>query len=273
MAWNYIFPSAEAIHKETGIRFIVTYRNEIVEQIDDFEISPEPSRKTPFDLPRLRSLKDELFTSMTAQQQERRRWELESLVEKNFMGENNRAATVLSQITGRNVSERTIQAWLIDPRRRSSRNCPHWAIKALKNYLENPENQARLDETRNARREFPRTLSPLAEVYDKHSVRRADADIEADGRRLGEWTGAKLSSLPEMICETERKHENNLSYLNKINGIILNAMRTCKNFDDFKEKVLGEQDELERIDNVVRRTRNAIEEKREEFSNSDGLLE
>ena len=49
-----------------------------------------------------------------------------------------RCASVISQITLRPLSARSVRAWLTDPTNPSARNCPDWAVKALVEYKSRP---------------------------------------------------------------------------------------------------------------------------------------
>ena len=49
-----------------------------------------------------------------------------------------RCALVISEITLRPLSARSVRAWLTDPTNPSSRNCPDWALTALLEYKSRP---------------------------------------------------------------------------------------------------------------------------------------
>ena len=142
-------------------------------------------------------------------EQDQRRWRLVGLVERHFGRDYDFVARIIEEKTGGKVSERTVQAWLIAPGRKSSRNCPEWAVKALEKYVNDPANGESL-QLYAARREA--TLSavkaPLAwsnEVRSSRAVELATASLECEDRRLRFWQDAIGAQSGKMLCELERR--------------------------------------------------------------------
>ncbi|MGZ5118896.1 MAG: hypothetical protein ACXWCY_26865 [Burkholderiales bacterium] len=132
------------------------------------------------------------------------RAELYALIHKHFAGDNTFAAQALSQISGKRVSERTIQAWLIAPGRVSSRNCPPWAVARLKEYVSNPENEGTLTLFVSlARDDGP--LSHAARVESQSSVSLATSLLEGEQACRKEWRQTPLSELAAKCAESQNE--------------------------------------------------------------------
>ena len=204
------------------------------------------------------------------QEQERRRSKLFSLVHHQFLSDTDWVAAAILERTSEKVSIRTIQAWLIQPNRRSSRNCPEWAIKALEEYVQDSSNQARFK----ARKELHQATvgvskSPLAwsnEVRASRAVEFATNELEDDERNLakyqkefGDRQGAVIFELYKELRNSNWRQHETLSAIHR-------AFQESKNFDECREMFL----EIERANSMthyfVRDAKQAIEKNSEEFS-------
>jgi hypothetical protein len=90
MIWKYIIGSPIARHLESGIDFNIEYRSKNIQGINDIEISPATRTNKQWTSEELTRFKESLWLHC---KDDERRMELRSLIDKEFLGENNRAAT------------------------------------------------------------------------------------------------------------------------------------------------------------------------------------
>lgn len=270
MAWNFLLGCTSAKNTESGAEFSVTYKSRNIQSIEDFDVLPAEKSVRKWTKEELHAVKQELWEHDANR---RVRDDVAALIQREFFGENYRAASAITKMTGKSISERTIQSWLIDPSRVSSRKCPAWALKAMRDYLAVPENKRNLEELAQYRKEFPQEAQFLNDVYDKHQVQMATAKIEDEKRARKRWEEASYSSLPTQLYELEKRVDGYLHYLSNTLAIITNTLSNCNDFDEFKRKVTVDLEAAFRAESAVSRTRKAIEEAREEFSNEEGLAE
>ncbi|KAB0654494.1 hypothetical protein [Burkholderia diffusa] len=269
MTWSYVYLSSRATHIESQTVFEIEFARNI-QSSADLTIRPLAGSKKKFSTAELKILRDELWENHLG---ERRRNEMRCLVENDFSGDRQQVATIISELTAKNVSVRSIQAWLIEPGKPSSRQCPEWALKALHDYTCRPENEQRL----RARREY-KAGQPLAikrtslDVYDKYAVDMATNQIEADQHKRDSWRNLPYGEIPDKLFELENRLTGHLHYLQTQLVAISIALRTCESFDEFKQKVLEDIDNQTSEDYFVREARRAIESRTDEFSNVEGLL-
>lgn len=186
---------------------------------------------------------------------------LARLIRSKLGGDNLRAARVISEITKKEVSARSIQAWLIDPLKQSSRTCPSWAVEALEQYSPPDQGDAIADWV------MPHSWN----VRANRSVEYAENAIEADERLKKKWAEANLSSLHERLYELERDY---LGWRNHFSDLVLafkTGLQRSESFEDFRKRVLAELDELSTVSFLVHDAKRAILQKTNEFSNADGL--
>jgi hypothetical protein len=202
---------------------------------------------------------------------ERRRFQLASLIRGKFLGENFRAADAITITSGKRVSARTLQSWLIEPGKPSNRKCPAWALKALEDFLADPQNEQDLARIAKHKSDFPQVFDHLDEIMDKREVEIATNAIAHDQCALEAWRKADFNSLPIKLFELEKRANRYLDYLGHTLLTITSALNRCKDFDVFKETVKEELRKAEVIDFELRTVQKAIEERQEEFSNDEGL--
>lgn len=270
MTWQYIFPSTKALETRTNTTFTVTFGRNVQSQ-DDIEIAPVMGSKAKFTPQYLTKLKSELWAVIF---QSHTRVEMRSIVEKDFGGDRHWAAYTLSDITKKSVSNRTVQAWLMEVGKPSSRTCPEWALQALKTYVSNPNNNAYLVEGRKHRASdssFSRAWS--AEVDNRHSVSFATNEILGEERRLHEWRSANFATLPVMLHKLEDQTQKYLSSLSGRLCAIESALEKSTSFEDFKSVALAAIRDKETAEWLVKDARRAIENSTGEFASEDGIVE
>lgn len=270
MTWQYVFPSNKALETTTNTTFNVKFgRN--VQSEDDIEISPIEGSKVKLTAADLTKLKSQLWVVIM---QSHTRSEMRCIVEKDFSGDRHWVAYTLSDITKKSVSNRTVQAWLMDPDKPSSRTCPEWALQALKTYIAAASNSAYLEEGRKHRESdssFSRAWA--AEVDNRHSVNFATNEILGEERRLREWQSANFNTLPVMINRLEDQTQKYLSSLSSRLCAIESALEKSTSFEDFKSVALAAIRDKDLAEWLVKDARRAIENRTGEFASEDGVVE
>lgn len=208
---------------------------------------------------------------------EQRRWRLLSLVQGHFGRDNDLVAQVIQRKTGERVSERSVQAWLIAPGRKSSRNVPEWAVKALEDYVADPANREYLEDYA-ARREA--TLGamqpPLVwsnEVRSSRSVELATASLEAEARRQRVWQDACGVQVGDMVFGLERELHAEMRAHRRTLSAINEAFRTSSTYEECKATFQEHVRASDLEDFFVREAKRAIESGAEEFSTPDAVIQ
>lgn len=197
-------------------------------------------------------------------QRELRR-ELFSLINTEFAGENDRVAYVLKSL-GKPVSVRTIQSWLIDPRRQSSRKVPGWVLPTLKSHLEKLSGRPYSNPV-----DREPAYAQFIDVHDKYALEYAEREIAREGLIQEKWANASTSKLTEMLAELELSIEKQLEDMSIYRDTVRQAMNDSDDFQEFKDK-FGKYQELRlRASYVTRKAREDIENNASEFSNNEGL--
>jgi len=215
---------------------------------------------------------------MAQSEQEQRRWRLNAVIDRHFGRDNDVVARVIEEKTGAKVSERTVQAWLIAPGRKSSRNCPEWAVKALEDFVADPVNSEYLQRHAN-RREVDAGSdwkSPMAwsdRVRREKAVEFATTSLEVDARRQRTWQEAGGVQMGGMAFELERRLDAELSAHRRVLSALSEAFRTASNFDDFKAKFEEHVKAAELQDFFVGQARRDIESGAKEFAAADAVME
>ena len=266
MAWESWIGSDSAIHIESGEKFTVNYYSKNVQTIDDFGITPVPRSGKKWSSEELLKLKRELWEHW---ENNRRRSKLSALIKQKFCGENWRVVNAINSVTDKPISVRSIQTWLIDPRKASSRKCPAWALKALQDYVDNPENAQELEEIASYKSKYPK--SHLEEIYDSRGLELATHAIEFDQTALEGWQKADFNTLPKKLFELEKRFDSYLAYLNDDLSAVRSALDECDNFEDFKKSVKEKMNKADLIRSEIRKSRELIENKTGELSNDEGL--
>jgi hypothetical protein len=270
MAWNSWMGSGSALHVESGEKFTVNYYSKNVQTIDDFGIIPIPGSGKKWSSEELLRLKQELWEHW---ENECRRRELSSLVNQKFLGENWRAAGAITSLTGKPISARSLQSWMIDSHKPSSRKCPPWALKALQDYLDDPKNAQHMEVIAKFQSDNPKEYNHIEEIYDKRGVELATHAIEWDHRALERWRKADFNTLPIKLFELEKRIDRYLSDLGASLAVVTNALDRCENFEDFKEVVKEKLREADTVKSELQSVRKSIETNTDEFSNEEGLAE
>lgn len=203
-------------------------------------------------------------------EQEDRRSRLFNLVHRRFYADNDWVASAIKERTGEVFSVRTIQAWLIQPHRTSSRNCPERVLKALEEYIQDPSNRETIEWRKNRYENSLRNgKSPLersAEVRDSKAVEFATDEIEEESRTCIKWQkefgnrqGAMIYELQKALERITWSHTETLSAIHE-------ALESSTTFEEFREKFLDQERANRRIRYDVRRAKHSIQNNTEEFA-------
>lgn len=247
MEWEYSYPANEATHLATKARFRVTYRR----GSSDLTVAPMgDADKLPAG--EKSRLVEALRQHIT---QEVLRHELQALIGQKCGNDLAAAARAISLVSGRTVTTRTIQSWLIEQGRPSSRNCPEWAVAALRekeaagsvaNWLE-----------RKAFHEDPHAA--VNEVRHRTGVLRAADRMEEEERRRVRWKKVPASDLPASIAEAEMSLLRWVYALQDREHAIYEALKHAKSFEEFQEKALAMREAISQIDFEVEQARRDME--------------
>lgn len=260
MKWQYDPFQQIATNTESGMRFSVKGPNGDAIEIE--AASPAASKCSCDDLAvHKREISRAVNDEIT-------RRDMIHLIHSHFSRSYAEAARIITNRSGHKVSERSIQAWLIDPGKPSSRRCPGWALKALKeHFAENGRDQIRRHD---APSPIPRPWS--AEVFDTKAVGMATDRIESERRKRDEWRSLSFSALADKLFELEKRTDEWLCAHNGMLHSIASAVRASNNFDDMKSALLASLDEASLVEFFVRDARTAIERHQAEFSNDEGVV-
>lgn len=265
MSWRYDRYQSVVTNVTTGATFSV--KGNSPEELQIEPINPPASGWSEGELEEFRA------KTIVAVQDEVVRSKMEGIIRQYFRGAYLSAAQIISNKTGKKISQRSIQSWLIDPSKSSSRKCPSWALKALEEYVSmNPEisERQRKWEEEQSRQRTPGSWS--REVEDSKSVGFAENDIEADETMRKKWAKSSLGELHEHLYQLEKKHDEHLWYLNGLNSHVTKALKEASNFEEFKATFFALENESKSVDYIIREARTAIETGKDEFSNDEGVL-
>lgn len=265
MEWEYQYPSKKAIHIPTNCIFNIDHSSADV-AISLADGAPKGAESQVLLL--LSELKvvirdGELKVLMRG------------LLERVFGGDFTAAAYILKDLTGRNVSERTLQSWVAQTGKRSSRRCPEWAVNALQAYAEkNPEMrevyQARRE--RKQRDEFEHGINSLERARTTDGLEKIERDLAFDERFKARVTSAPFSDLPNTLSEILLKHERDIRIASSLLFKIYHEIQKAASLDDLKRDLSKEFDKVIDLDSFLQRGKRQLINAEEEFANEHGLL-
>ncbi len=262
MAWKYDGIGGRVLHVESQTEFGLHRLSPKLESPSDFDLVPPERSSRTWRPEELQQLKEDFWPEMKkAWDQSSLRLTLARLIRSKLGGDNFRAARVISEITKREVSARSIQAWLIDPLKQSSRTCPPWAVEALGQY--SPPSQ----DTTTTEWSMPHSWN----VRANRAVEYAENKIEADERLKKKWADANLSSLHEKLYELERDYRGWRDHFSDFAAALKTGLQRSESFEDFRKRVLAELNEASEVLSLVEDAKKAIQQGTGEFSNPDGL--
>jgi len=263
MPWLYTYPNAVATEADTNTVFDVKVGRGAC-SMDDVELTPQVSSKHKFDDVAMQRLRAEFWGIF---QQNQRRVAMQHLIDSKFGGDTMQASIAIQRISKKSVAHRTIQAWLMDPGALSSRNCPEWAVIALKAFVDDPKNDEYLKSCERMAKSTASYMPHSTAVDVKYGVKYATSAIISDEKRLKAWCEASFVSLPQMISRFENTTERHLEHLDHHVHAMWRALREATDFEDYRKRVLDEVKDKETANMIIRNTRRAIEQGADEFPN------
>lgn len=212
---------------------------------------------------------------MIDQNAERRRERLSSIIHHHFRSENDTVVKVIKEMTGQDVSVRSIQTWLIDPRRTSHRKVPEWVLSCLEDYVQRPERQEELKRIgARADRKISATQSPLEwadEVRSSKAVDIATHQVEAEARGRKRWCDLMGRAPGDAVHEAFLALDQHIQSVSKTLSSIKGALHTATTFEEFKALANDSMREVDLVSYFVSDARKALENNEGEFGNMEGL--
>ncbi|MBE0624565.1 MAG: hypothetical protein IH606_07135 [Burkholderiales bacterium] len=194
-----------------------------------------------------------------------RHLQLEKLIREHFAGQNDWAASAIHKISGRSVSRRTVQAWLLRPDRPSSRNCPDWAYDALLGAISDPDcwKPGPRHSSLEAYSDDPFTKAD--EFADKYSVMYAAGEIEQEKQLRQKWESANVAGLPQMLFEFQRSIEKKIDEQYRLIDALIAGIKGSTDYSSLRDLV----DKQLRADEIIRHEIRLV---RSDMENATGEL-
>lgn len=200
------------------------------------------------------------------QNQIRMREELFSMINKHFGGENDRLGFLLKEL-GKPVSVRTIQSWLIEPNKRSSRKVPDWVLPLLKSYLAEHKSHA-INPHRTS--QWPYGYS--ANIINQKAVEMAEQRIAEHQLIREKWRTANFAKFVDRVIDLELRVEEEARNYGMLCDSLRESLGRSNDFEEFKRVFSETRDAFFKVDIEVKNTCKIIENHKEEFSDDHGLL-
>ncbi len=212
---------------------------------------------------------------MIDQQAERRRERLHSIIRHHFRDENDLVVGVIKDMTGQEVSVRSIQTWLIDPTRVSHRKVPEWVLSCLEEYIKQPEKQEELKRiSERAERQIGEIRGPeewADQVRTSRAVELATSYLEEDERCRQKWRDLLGTTSGNEVATALIARQREAEGLSNVVASIARALHTAESYDEFRKLANESIRGHERTQYQVRDARRALEANEGEFSNEHGL--
>ena len=208
-------------------------------------------------------------------QNESRRVRLMIIINEHFGEDFDAVVRAIRMATGQTVSVRSVQAWLIDPRRASHRKVPEWALRGLEEYVAHPENRDELQ--RNVERAEKQRVEPSQSfawpdrVRSSKAVGFATSELEERARHQVKWRELLGKSSGDAVHEALWAKDSEIGSLSSAFAAVARAVHVASSFDEFKRLADEGIREVELTRVHVREARIALERGADVFSNEEGL--
>lgn len=200
---------------------------------------------------------------------------LATIINRHFAGDNDAVIRAIHEQTNEKVSNRSIQAWLINPAKRSHRNVPDWVIHCLEEYVKRPDKQQELEEhvaRFERRRSAPKRPFDWADdVRNRRVLELATGQLEeeeAQKLRLRELFGTASG---DALFEITSRQNREIRSMSQALAAIARALREADSFENFKKMANDDISEQDYIDSMVREEKSVLSRGADEFSNDEGL--
>ncbi|SAL42203.1 hypothetical protein AWB74_01712 [Caballeronia arvi] len=258
MGWQYNrFQSSTATHQETGLQIEVAIGPD---GLRTFAVAGAVAQRMSSE--EIDALRRDLQQTLL---NEDRRGELRALINQYLGQSNSLAVSAINRASGRDpITERTVQSWLIESHRVSSRPCPEWAIIALREHVASlsPSDQEHLKGEAARRLERPAWLR----VDETYAVDYATNDIERDARTEREWGEVAHPALAKKLAKSETYQLGFMHGQNRILSALAVSLRHSATFEQFKRAFVERDTETSFIESQTRAIRREIESGTGEFS-------
>jgi len=202
---------------------------------------------------------------------ERTRLEMMRLMRNEFENNPLLVSRALGVKAERKVSPRTVQSWLVDPKKSSSRTCPAWALKALRDFLEEPSQRDLLNIWKDVYNDEASSQAEFRRMYERDGVEKATNQIENDARALADWENASMATLARKLFKFERDTIGYLQFLHSQQMALLRGLENATSYEELRKVVLESIRDKDSADAYVLQTRRAIEAGKDEFAHPEGL--
>lgn len=204
---------------------------------------------------------------------ERTRLEMMRLMRDEFENNPWLVSRAIGTKVDRKVSPRTVQSWLIDPKKPSSRTCPAWALKALKEFLEEPAQRDLLKMWKDIHNDDVSSQDKFRRVYERDAVETTTRQIESDAHALAEWESASMITIARKLFKFERDTVGYLRFLHSQQMALQHGLEKATSYEELRAVVLESIRTNDSTEAYVLQTRRAIETGTDEFAHPEGLTE
>lgn len=261
MEWSYNHLNGIAEQSGTGMKFRVD-RDMADDQVSVATVDGQPHG---LDYTNFQALASVCVS-------ERNRHELQGLIQTIFQNDFSRAVVALNKADGRKASVRTLQAWLMQPGKQSSRRCPTWAVSYLKNYRDTHAEEIRIYREFKESQIGLKTPTRADRVYNGSALEDIECQLAREEQYRQELRSCSISMLPDMIADKLLKIESNYDRLLSIHFALLQSIRNAETLEQLKAKLNEEEDDLSQSHHFLATTRQALQSNAEEFASDDGTL-
>lgn len=268
MNWSYDYPADQAVHLPTGLSFSITY-DPVKPDRKIKLVSAKPENMSDAEVAELARELEQYIHEKYLQHR------MGNLLYGAFGGEFYRAAKILEQETKKKISTRTLQAWMMQPGRPSSRRCPEWAVVALEEYIEsNPEQPSWIKDLAERRRSSRngQALEHEMALRDRELLRNAESNLAKADTIRKKWKDTSIEDLSAELADLEISVIDKIESHSGLLGRFLDSLRACDTFEDFKREVQKATEKHYASERQLKETAQDIRERRKEFASDDGTF-
>lgn len=266
MKWQYSHNAKKAIYLPTGSIFNIEILPQSGLEVTLATESPKLHE------PQLSKLIPELKVVVTV---ERLKFQMRHLLQVYFCGDYTAAAYLLKELTGTNVSERTLQSWVMQTGKNSSRKCPEWAVSALEAYIEKNPTMSDTFQVRREKKiknEIEQGVDALERARNSEGLERIERELESDERFRARMNSASLGDLPNIFSDSLLKQEKDISMTRTLLFHIYHEIIKATTLDDLKLEINKKFDDVINYSNFIYQGKRQLANEENEFSNEYGLL-
>ena len=267
MEWQYSHNAKKATHLPTGSIFNI----EMLPQSDlEITLATESPKVHG---PQLSKLIPELKVIVTV---ERLKFQMRHLLHVYFFGDYTAAAYLLKELTGKNVSERTLQSWVMQTGKKSSRKCPEWAVTAVETYIEkNPtmRDTFKARQEQKIKNEIEHGVDTLEGARNSDGLERIERELESDNTFRRRMNSASIVDLPNILADILLKQEKDINIARSLIFRIYHGIIEATSLDSLKIEMSKKFDNVINYNDFIQKGKNQLANEDNEFSDEYGLLE